>query len=116
MIISEEPTLDRPRPPRRTALRRTVAVLVGALGLACAYFCYLIAALATFGFESSPARLDPAVVLPLVGVAVTVPLGPLVLSLGPHARRWRRVAVASSALGVAAVSLATWVPVALGLS
>ena len=115
MSTPEEHSVERTS--RRPVLIWVAGVLVSLVSLALAAFCYFMANLMTFGLYSwQTPKLDAGIVLPLIGVALTLPLGPLVLSLGSHGRRWLRVAVGASLGGVVLTSLTTWVPVAVGIS
>ena len=103
------------RTPRRQILLWSAGTVVSLVGLMLAAFCYFMASLMTWGLYSwQTPQLDPGIVLPLIGVAVTLPLGPLVLARGAHGRRWLRVAVGAALVGVVLTSLTTWVPVAVG--
>ena len=114
MSTFEEHSVDRR--PRRQVLIRVAGALVSVVSLALAAFCYFMASLMTYGLYSwQTPQLDAGIVLPLIGIFLSLPLGPLVLSLGSHGRRWLRVAAGAGLGGVVLTSLTTWVPVAAGL-
>lgn len=101
--------------PKISRWLAVTAVIVTLVSLVPAAFCAFLVSLATYGLYSwTEPTLNSAAVLPLIGVGLTLPLGPLVMTLGPHRSRWLRVALFVSLGGVALVSLATWVPVAVG--
>ena len=116
LIWTTEPM---PVEPPRTSPGRVVAGIVASLaGLVLAAFCLWVLCLMTFGlFGSSDPSVDGDIWLPLLGIAVTSPLGPLMLSMSPvkgHGKRWLTVAAIVSGGSVLLASLATWIPVALG--
>ena len=99
----------RPRPWLGVA-----AVVATLLSLVLAGFCLFMANLITYGLYSwTEPKLDPAVILPLVGIGLVLPLGPLVMTLGPRRAFWLRLALIVSLGGMVLASLMTWVPVAL---
>jgi len=100
---------NRPRP-----WLGVTAVAVTLLSLVLAGFCFFMASLITYGLYSwTEPKLDPAIILPLVGIGLLLPVGPLVMSLGPRRSFWLRVALIVSLGGIVLASLTTWVPVAL---
>ena len=102
-------------PHRAGPWRPVAAVVVTALSLVLAGFCVFMASLMTYGLYTwSEPQLDPAVAVPLLGIGLSLALGPLVMSLGERRRFWLRVALAVSISSVLIASLATWVPVAAG--
>jgi hypothetical protein len=89
-------------------------VVTALISLVLAGFCYFMASLITYGLYTwTEPRLDPAVILPLVGIGLVLPSGPLVMSLGPRRAFWFRIALIVSLGGMVLASLMTWVPVAL---
>ena len=100
---------DRPRPWLAVA-----AVVATLFGLVLAGFCLFLANLITYGLYSwTEPKLDRAVILPLVGIGLVLPLGPLVMALGPRRAFWLRIALIASIGGIVLASLTSWVPVAL---
>ncbi len=92
------------------------ASLAGLAGLVGAAFCLFLANLITYGLYTwTEPQLDSAVVLPLIGIGICLPLGPLVMSLGPTRRRWWKIALVTSLSGLVIASAISWLPVALGL-
>jgi len=90
------------------------AVVATLLSLVLAGFCFFMASLITYGLYSwTEPKLDPAIILPLVGIGLLLPVGPLVMSLGPRRSFWLRFALIVSLGGIVLASLTTWVPVAL---
>jgi hypothetical protein len=107
---------DSPPERARTSPGRIIAGIVASLaGLVLAAFCLAVANFMTFGLYSwQEPSVDPAVWIPLLGIAVTLPLGPVVLSVNGDRRRWLIVAGVTSLLGVLLASLITWIPLAAG--
>ena len=100
---------NRPRP-----WLTVTAVVATLLSVVLAGFCYFMASLITYGLYSwTEPKLDPAIILPLVGIGLLLPVGPLVMSLGPRRSFWLRFALIVSLGGIVLASLTTWVPVAL---
>ena len=108
-----------PRAPRRTECPTDrgpgwAAVVATLLSLVLAGFCLFMANLITYGLYSwTEPKLDPAVILPLVGIGLVLTLDPLVMALGPRRAFWLRIALIASRGGIVLASLMTWVPVAL---
>lgn len=102
--------VNQARPSRRLVI---VATTVGILSLAPAALAMFMARLMTYGLYSwLEPQLDANIWLPLLGFSLSLCLGPAIMTLGPHRRRWLRVTLGVFVAAAVIGSLATWVPVA----
>lgn len=101
-------------PRRRQRNVRVAAIVVAVLSLVPAGFAYFMAMLMTYGLYSwTDPQLEPGIWIPLVAAGGSLALGPAVMTLGSHRRRWLIVTAAMFGATVVLLSLLTWVRVAL---